>query len=152
MAEKLFYTWEKFEIDIQSILFMIQDLKHKPKIIYGIPRGGLPLAVKLSNVLQIPLVFNLFEAAGRVKLKKNVLIVDDISDSGKTLVQIPFIHSYTTLTLFIRNKTLFKPDVFVTEILDDKWVIFPWEDQKKVKEEKDGTLITHMHRIFRDDE
>ena len=44
--------------------------------VYGIPRGGLCLAVSLSHYLNIPLL---------ELPQDNCLIVDDIYDSGKTL-------------------------------------------------------------------
>ena len=44
--------------------------------IYGIPRGGLCLAVALSHKLNIELL---------KEPRNNILIVDDIYDSGETL-------------------------------------------------------------------
>ena len=48
--------------------------------IYGIARGGLVLAVLLSHRLQLPIV----EKDG---INLRTLIVDDISDSGETLLE-----------------------------------------------------------------
>ena len=141
MVKKLFYTWENFENDIDKILVMIKKLKIKPKVIYGIPKGGLPLAVKLANVLQLPLALNLFSAISQVKNKKEVLIVDDIADSGNTLLQIPFVRNYNVLCLFVRYKTKIRPNMFVTELFNDKWIVFCWEDTKNIKEERDGTEV-----------
>jgi hypoxanthine phosphoribosyltransferase len=139
MEEKIYYNWKNFEKDIKKCLQAISELPFKPKVIYGIPRGALILAIKLSYILDIPLALNIFEGASRAKNKKHLLIVDDISDSGTTLLQIPFIDKYSTLTLFKRYNTKFEPNIFIHEIKNKAWVVFPWENTEDVKEERDGT-------------
>ena len=76
-------TWKQFE---KGALLLAEQIKQKDwdtTFIFGIPRGGLVLAVRLSHLLDIPLLIKdplSNEAIG------NVLIVDDISDSGRTLI------------------------------------------------------------------
>lgn len=65
---------------------------------------------------------------------KNVLLIDDIADSGKTLSVIKQIlleelgaNSVTTTTVFINvEHCVFYPDLWAFETLN--WIVFPWEE------------------------
>lgn len=50
---------------------------HEYSGVYGIPRGGLVLASWLAHKLYLPLLF---------APSKNCIIIDDICDSGETLL------------------------------------------------------------------
>jgi len=52
--------------------------------VYGIPRGGLPIAVHLSHHLDISIA-NCELIAWDFYRDKKLLIVDDILDTGKTI-------------------------------------------------------------------
>lgn len=80
----------------------------------GLPRGGLIPAVMLSHRLSLPLVY---------KPDKNSLIVDDISDSGMTLLTI----QQPKATIFIRKGTLVVPQFYGMLIEHKEWIEFPWE-------------------------
>lgn len=96
--------------------------------IYGIPRGGLIPAVLLSHKLGVPLVSS---------VKNHSLIVDDISDSGNTLINllnkthypISPTHKLYTATVFERKYTSFMPDFIGKRIEYQDWIVFPWEYQ-----------------------
>ena len=91
--------------------------------VYGIPRGGLVLAVMLSHKLNIPLL---------AAPANDCLIVDDICDSGESLIH--FIQNttsinkpnYTVVTMFSNKEAIVQPD-FSSFTKEDKWIIFPWE-------------------------
>ena len=87
--------------------------------IYCIPRGGLVVGVYLSHKLNIPIVHN--------PLIGNVLICDDICDSGKTLSKD--IYSNCDKFVLISKMKGYKKVKPVTHtIVDDKcWVVFDWE-------------------------
>lgn len=96
--------------------------------IYGIPRGGFPLAVHLSHHLNIQLL----EFPWNFKDRKSfILIVDDISDTGKTLkekkemFELAGFVTPITVSLFYKQNTCLIPDYFFEETA--KWVVFPWE-------------------------
>ena len=74
------YTWQEFDKDCLKIVEWIKSENLTFKNVYGPPRGGLPLAVKLSHLLNIPLSLD--------TIKQNTLVVDDISDTGNTLFPI----------------------------------------------------------------
>ena len=44
------YTWKEFDEDVKKIVEWLKDKNFSN--IYGVPRGGLPLAVKLSNIFR----------------------------------------------------------------------------------------------------
>ena len=74
------------------------------------------------------------------KQGKNILIVDDINDSGKTFQSIWEDWIYFSLEevekhvrfacLFDRHSSKFKADYNVNHLTTDEWVIFPWEPQE----------------------
>ena len=97
--------------------------KYKSKTftgVYGIPRGGLCVAVKLSHFLNIPLLD---------LPQDNCWIVDDIYDSGKTLEKYK---NYKNATYFVliskKDPTWF--DSYIT-MKNKEWIIFAWEDSSK---------------------
>ncbi|SFN77865.1 hypothetical protein SAMN05216219_2083 [Mycetocola miduiensis] len=60
---------------------------------------------------------------------KNVLLVDDVSDSGRTLAMVVELleeHGATvrTLTLYRKPRTILVPDYIWRDT--DRWITFPW--------------------------
>lgn len=127
-----------------------------PDYIVGLTRGGLPIAVMLSHMMNdIPVMpINYSSTKGRGDDKNhtnklppilkddgkevtapNLLIVDDICDSGYTLMEV--VHHYAQVGHRLRamavyykihDKPPIRPDYYWTEIPEDaKWVLFPWE-------------------------
>ena len=128
MVKKIYYTWKMFDNDTKQIVQLIKQRNWNIKSIYGVPKGGLPLAVCLCNALKIPLVN---------EIGPNTLVVDDISDSGYTLLELETKYITRYITLFIRKTTKFKPSYHCREV-DKEWVVFPWEPKTK-KAKRDGT-------------
>ena len=75
--ERYYYTWKDFERDCVKITEWAEDKGFKN--IYGIPRGELPLAVKLSHLLELPQILS------KEDITRDTLIVDDIIDTWATL-------------------------------------------------------------------
>jgi len=69
-----YFTWDEFDKSVEHIAKKCKSFNFSG--IYGVPRGGLCLAVALSHKLKINLIS---------QPKKNSLIVDDIYDTGFTL-------------------------------------------------------------------
>lgn len=122
------YSWNAFDKDVKLVLEYIKQRKLKIKCVYGIPKGGLILAVTLANKLSVPLISNFDDFNDKHKDIKSeeILVVDDISDSGKTLSFLPGIDTYNIITLFIKEGTMFIPDFYCNKE-KTKWVVFPWE-------------------------
>ena len=68
------FTWDEFDKSVEYITNKCKFLELSG--IYGVPRGGLCLAVALSHKLKIKLIS---------EPTKNSLIVDDVYETGTTL-------------------------------------------------------------------
>ena len=131
--EELIYTWDDYKEDVNSILKCIKNSFWDIKAIYGIPRGGLVLGTTLSNILDVPLFFNLDDAIqylinkGENIPREKILIVDDIADTGNTLINIPEILEFKSVTLFKKDVCRFSPNFWCREAKYKDWVVFCWE-------------------------
>ncbi len=115
-----YYNWIAFENDVQNLARMIKKLEKSRKGfegIYGIPRGGLPLAVKLSHELNLPMLLG--------GVTKNTLVVDDIADTGATLSPYKD-REVVIVTLFYRTRSKIEPKIWLHKN-DADWIVFPWE-------------------------
>jgi hypoxanthine phosphoribosyltransferase len=86
--------------------------------VYGIPRGGLVVAVVLCHRLGLPLLTD------AEKVGPDTLVVDDICDSGRALS--PYVGRCTTATLHVVPSACVRPDFFARICMAD-WVKYPWE-------------------------
>jgi hypoxanthine phosphoribosyltransferase len=63
----------------------------------------------------------------------NILIVDDIADSGETLkyavskLKGNGCESIQTASVFYKPCSKFKPDYFAKEVEETTWIVQPWE-------------------------
>lgn len=123
MAEKYYVSWENVEAFVSAVQKKYSETNVDG--VYGLPRGGLILAVMISHKLNIPLL--------QAPTKRS-LIVDDICDSGESLLHY-FKNSSSEentdrpviCTMFYKDNDLVIPDLFIYE-KEDKWIVFPWED------------------------
>lgn len=116
---KVFVTWDQVENFVTEVCERYKDKDLKG--IYGLPRGGLCMATMVSYRLGIPLLMAPI---------KGCLIIDDISDTGETLLHYKSgaYETYEVVTMFYRKGSLVKPDFYFKE-KKDEWVVFPWEKQ-----------------------
>ena len=124
------YTWNGFDKDVIKLTAKLQTFVDSKLIknIYGIPRGGLVVAVALSHLLNIPLVLE------KRLISRKTLIVDDISDSGKTFEKIIKNKKYFgTLALYSTPWTRHIPTYYVRSKKQNNWIVFPWETIKTSK-------------------
>jgi hypoxanthine phosphoribosyltransferase len=122
---KKYLTWEHIENQIADLAKQISESQENIIAVYGLPRGGLIPAVLLSHKLGIkyinewPLIKDLYHP-------DNVLIVDDICDSGKTLKEY---NNHPTTTLHYKPSAITKP-TFYNDIVDENiWIVYPWENE-----------------------
>ena len=115
---KVYLEYEEFGLMMNELVDKIKKSKLKFDGVYGVPRGGLSLALHLSHNLKIPIL---------LYPTKDSLVTDDIADTGKTLKS----HKNKKIACLYSTKwTETKPDFFVRykESKDD-WVVYPWEER-----------------------
>lgn len=124
---------------VKKLCSQIKKKKKKYTGVYGIPRGGVPIATMISYELGIPQTLDPIEGC---------LIVDDIADSGRTLDQVIrglstiSLDDNDTATLFVKTHSKFKPTFWVD--LTDLWITFPWELKDQPAGEDNVTRILEV--------
>ena len=111
----IYFSWNEFDKSVEYISKKCKFLQLSG--IYGVPRGGLCLAVALSHKLKVNLI---------TKPAKNCLIVDDIYETGITLNNYRGIEGAVFFVL-VSKKT---PTWWNTANLyrEENWIVFPWEN------------------------
>ena len=148
---KLWYDWKEMRRDVNTLCRGILLDKFDPDVIVGLSRGGLTPGVMMSHWMKKP--FKPIKTALRDypewedylprKTDKQVLIVDDVCDSGETFHKIrnfitgPRKKSPMKIECDVRfavlwwnNECNFEPHYYVNEIAKDStntWIHFPWE-------------------------
>jgi adenine/guanine phosphoribosyltransferase-like PRPP-binding protein len=115
------------------------------KNVYGIPKGGVPFAVTIANFAHLPLALKVKD------ITNETLVVDDIVDSGETLLKFNqlrekdgvkpiygvIISKINDINTAARKLLTFQG----YEIEEGDWVVFPWEDDENVSKKLDETEI-----------
>jgi len=149
---KHYYAYEAFREDTRALLLKIKP--YAPDVIVTIARGGFILSHALAEGLNIrnlqSVRTELYDATtkrehitmyGRYELPKGakVLLVDDIADSGETLLHVSnYIEqnfpevTCKTATLFYKKTSCFQPDFWVKEAT--QWIEFFWEKDFLIEE------------------
>ena len=109
------FTWEEFDKSVEHIADRCKFLEFSG--IYGVPRGGLCLAVALSHKLKINLISEPI---------KNSLIVDDVYETGITLNTYKNIEGANFFVLFSKNNPTWWNSVHLSK--KSEWIVFPWEN------------------------
>lgn len=155
MTQKLYYTNDNLRCDLIEITRLMAIDNYKPDLIIGPGRGGYIPGVMLSHYYGVP--FKGFEWQSRDGERKdaellvsiisanrhiNILLVDDINDSGYTLetilqaiidTQIVFEKSddLRVATLFSKEQSSFKGVNYTANELTldyNPWIVFPFEN------------------------
>ena len=106
--ETIKFTFEEFEIRCKEITKEILQNKEIENI-FGIPRGGLVPAVRISHLTGLPLT---------IEPHPNVTaIIDDCIDTGSTLSEFSGYEHYFVLVNKQKEKI-------------DKWIDFFWEEKE----------------------
>jgi len=136
-----YYSYEEMKMDLKQL-----HIK-KPDAIIAIIRGGMTLAHHIAEMLNIKAVFTInassYEKTKKISTPKiynipnlknyqNILIVDDISDSGETFLEVvkklkekyPN-KKFESISIFYKPTSKFKPTYYFHET--EEWIEFCWE-------------------------
>jgi xanthine phosphoribosyltransferase len=152
MQPELFYIdHDRFLADVETVARRIEADDWRPDFLVGVGRGGLVPAAYLSHRTGIPMLSVdhssgeagfaddlLAKLAAKMRSGMNILIIDDINDSGTTIAFLrDAIAAYGGIADRLRVAVLInnvrsraKAD-YSSEAIDrsedKRWFVFPWE-------------------------
>jgi GTP cyclohydrolase I len=106
-------TYKEVETEAKRIA---NKWRGRVQTVYGIPQGGVPLAVMVANELQLPLI-------DKPTMGMATLVVDDLIDSGDTMRTYWKQYSCDAAFRKPHSPTMLAPEARVV----DDWIAFPWE-------------------------
>ncbi|MCX6730347.1 MAG: phosphoribosyltransferase family protein [Candidatus Roizmanbacteria bacterium] len=152
-------SWKQLHSITHTLTEKIQKENNKLDLIVGIARGGLTIAHIASDFLKLPVAsFTIssykdlkqqkmsdisYHVGGDLK-NKHILLIDDVSDTGKTFVRgIKYLTelgaaSITTASPYIKPWTKHLPDFYVKSV--DEWIVFPYDMRETVEAIKTNLL------------
>jgi hypoxanthine phosphoribosyltransferase len=145
-------SWQRFGDGSRDLARTIVDDGFRPDVVVAIARGGLMLAgalayamgVKTCGALNVEFYTDVHQTLpepvvlppmldGPALEGKRVLLVDDVSDSGRTLAMVLELLRVTTgaevrsAVLYTKPHTIQEADY--TWERTDRWIDFPWSSQ-----------------------
>ena len=151
------YSHEQYLKDIHTMAVWVQTweevqseyIRWCPQTIVSIARCGLIPGVYLSHLLgirNIPILWQIRDGTAKespplISDNHQILIVDDINDSGETFTQImrdikknnvhlddaKIRRNVKTMSIFTRYSSKFRVDFSPNKLDNDSWINFPWE-------------------------
>ena len=142
-----FYSYEEFKVDVNHLAKEIKP--YNPDVILAVARGGMTLGHFLAEALEMRALYsinsihyeethkldtiNIFNIPDLSKAKR-VVIVDDIIDSGETMIEIKRVlgekfpeTDFKVASVFYKEKALLRPDFAARDTTD--WIEFFWDFQ-----------------------
>ena len=146
MPEFRYISWAEYGNLAEALAKKVRAASARFDLVVGIARGGIPVAMVVSDQLDVPIDFiNVKSYTGIARRAtpkvlstltehvsgKSILLVDDLVDQGYTL---SFVKSYLesqspsalkTAVLFKKPWSKAEPDFYLEVV--DKWIVFPFE-------------------------
>lgn len=149
MITYCYFTHEEMDSLYAELIRQISLKRFHPQVIVGLSRGGLDAGMKLSHYFDVPLVPLVWQTRdgqdkdNQVLLDvmskyENILMVDDICDSGLTFDSIQCLvdeHNtdctikYAAAIENIDNDVIIDfTAMSIARSNDERWFVFPWEN------------------------
>ena len=152
MNERFFpVSWSDLHRDARALAWRLAELGPFDRII-AIARGGLAPAAIIARELDIRYVDTvcivsykegeegIANVRGELQLLKGVegdgtgcLVIDDLVDSGETAKAVrrllPKAH---IATVYAKREGLPTVDTYITQVSQDTWIVFPWDEGEPV--------------------
>jgi hypoxanthine phosphoribosyltransferase len=126
MSKKLQLSWNWVDQQVMTLGETIKESVSEFTYISGIPRGGLIPGAYLSHYLDLKYIPYNEAKQLPIGFRRQVLVVDDICDSGITLLEASEF-GFQTAALSLRYSSPYIPEFYSEKILTDEWLVFPWE-------------------------
>ena len=158
MADKLIISFKEYTQIVEKLAIQIHN-NYKPTVLVGIMRGAAPIIDILSRILKLPIAYIVIQSysgkgmedkQGKLMFAreisslasdkdfKNVLLIDDLSDTGLTLNEsIKWLRNYApvknhikeikTACLWKKKSSTFTPDYCPILLDGDPWIVQPSE-------------------------
>ena len=164
MPEKLIVDWKEYNKTVEKLAIQIHESGYKPTLLVGIMRGGAPMIDVLSRVFKLKcaylavesysgkgvedeqgdIVFSREMSSIAKNMGGNILLCDDLSDTGITLNKsVDWLKAYNpikdkienikTATLWKKNKSTFEPDYCAVRLPDNPWIVQPFEVYEEIR-------------------
>jgi hypoxanthine phosphoribosyltransferase len=151
LPELQFVNWDEFHEMGFQLSGKLKEFRPESCTIVSVARGGHALARVLSDFLILPIFSVSIQSYQDMKqhelqitqelnvdLKgKNILLVDEIIDSGKTLVRaLDYLKDFdtksvTSVSLHVKPEAILKSDFYCEETT--KWVVYPYEVRETIE-------------------
>ena len=163
MSEKLIISFEEYLDTVEKLAVEIHK-NFKPTVLVGIMRGAAPIIDILSRIMKLPTAYVVIQSysgdgmedkqgqlifardissIANEKDFKNVLLVDDLSDTGLTLNKsIEWLKNYDPIKNYIKDvktaclwkkkSSTFTPDYCPIRLNNDPWIVQPTEHYEEV--------------------
>jgi len=152
--KKVYVSWNDVQRQVQELVRQMWADRWVPDYVVGITRGGLTPANLISQYLNVPMhtlkvslrdddtdcESNLWMQGDAVD-SLNILIVDDINDSGATLnwiqddwgPEVDWGRNVRVAVLYDNeaSDSIHTPDYSaesINKVSDPQWIVFPWEE------------------------
>lgn len=142
-----YYSYEEFKEDVNTLAKEIKP--YAPDVILAVARGGMTLGHFLAEALEMRSLYSInsvhYEETRKLDTinifnipdlsnAKRVVIVDDIIDSGETMIEIERVLNekypdvdFKIAAVFYKEKALLRPDFAAREATE--WIEFFWDFQ-----------------------
>ena len=109
-------SWLEFDQAVQILVEQLSSASFAG--VYGVPHGGLCLAVALSHALERPLL---------AEPQPDALIVDDVYETGRTLESLHIRFPKANFVVWVSKRP---PQWWDAVVVTDssEWLLFPWEN------------------------
>ena len=163
----IYITWDDYNKKIEELAIKVYQDGCKFNQVICIAKGGLRVGDIFSRLFDVPLAImsvesykkgtgNILDQQGQFtfsrdlakttpNLGSHVLLVDDLADSGKTLIKsIKWLELFygfyldepiRTGVLFYKAVSSFKPNYYVDYLDDSPWIHMPYEKYETMKPE-----------------
>jgi len=141
-------SWEQLHRDSKALSWRLHDMETPWKGIVAITRGGLVPAAIIARELGIHYIDTAcitsydWKTKGKAKVLKPVegsgeglLIIDDLVDTGATAAVVrKMLPKAYFATVYAKPAGKPLVDIYVTEVSQDTWILFPWDSESQFVE------------------